>query len=1205
MSSTVETEPTLRPTGSQPQPWIRVAALTLVGALAFFGIVLLAYELAVARVPQHRAVLERLVRGQTGLDIRFDELGLRWGWYGPEAVFRRVELGEPGRSTVLLRAPELVVGFDVWQTVRTGQLAAGRITLVAADINFGERVAPTGAERRAMANGGRHAAGTGTEAAQVLGHWKGGRVDLEGGTLRLPDPTGSANPLTLQIRRASLRRSTSEWSGYGLVFLPERLGRTARVVMSLDGDLEKPAELSGTVRFEGRRLAFGAWRDLLSSLVDTKGYLPRGGGGDIEFEVDFARGHLVKASGKVSAGGVQFAASSDSAQPVFDLDHVKGEWRLAHRASGWRLQVDSLELGETTSSQSGWPMGLPGSLSLEAAARGDWVRGTLEQAPLRSVAALARWFAPRLDLSDAGLGGSVHNVMFEWNGERPVGHRLRATARLADVSITSSDFSLTGLAGHVSGDETDLVTELESRTAHLELAQARQYPLDDVHVDARLQINREPDTWRVTTDHFELQHGGARLKAQGSLSGNGSGAAPEIDARADLVGVDVPLLKRLTGDSMTRAFGAALSQLTAGNIERAQFELHGPVDETLLHTGLTGELAVQNAVLSGGGLWPDVRDVFAHVEWRGSRIRAVLDGAQLQAVAGIPPIDDLRGTLVFDGGDLRRSTLTGSWLGGPVTLNVGERHERGALVLSIQGRGLLDARQLSLLATAGTVIDQTRTPTGRAEWTGELAYQEGSDAKPTQWRVRADSSLMGIVSHLPEPLAKTGAAVLPLHVDAQGTAETAELHLALGDHLRSVLALERRDDATWKVDRGNVQFGSAPATLPATPVVLVEGRVGKLDLPAYVAAWQELRAEPSTPPIRADLLAAEMLVAGHSYSAVKVSAARTGAGADLQLQSAEILGTAHWPAITNTGHPARFHFAKLNIPDGSAFAASAELIAALGPATGFSVDDIIWEGHSIGSAAATIESGGNVVNISDLRLTGRTQDVSGTMRCQGTACRFKFTLDSTNAAATLEDFGFRPELAAAKATLDGDLEWRVGADQPPLATLAGQLDMHLEDGTTRARSGPADPDPDPDSQGTPFPLLLVPALVSGMGQPSAQTPLLASSEPGGLRFTSLEARFEVSHGVATTSNLHFDGDAEILMRGRTSLLARDYDQQVWILRGEGRLPAAVRRLGPTPRVAAAWLSLRELFTGSGRDEGSKAQLHLQGTWDDPIVVAAE
>jgi len=106
----------------------------------------------------------------------------------------------------------------------------------------------------------------------------------------------------------------------------------------------------------------------------------------------------------------------------------------------------------------------------------------------------------------------------------------------------------------------------------------------------------------------------------------------------------------------------------------------------------------------------------------------------------------------------------------------------------------------------------------------------------------------------------------------------------------------------------------------------------------------------------------------------------------------------------------------------------------------------------------------------------------------------------------------------------------------------------------------------------------------------------------GLHFASLEAGFDVSDGKASTSDLHFDGDAEILMRGRTDLVARAYDQQVWILRGEGRLPAVVRRLGPTPRVAAAWLSLRELFAGSDR---SKASLHLQGTWDDPIVVASE
>jgi uncharacterized protein YhdP len=227
-----------------------------------------------------------------------------------------------------------------------------------------------------------------------------------------------------------------------------------------------------------------------------------------------------------------------------------------------------------------------------------------------------------------------------------------------------------------------------------------------------------------------------------------------------------------------------------------------------------------------------------------------------------------------------------------------------------------------------------------------------------------------------------------------------------------------------------------------------------------------------------------------------------------------------------------------------------------------------------------------------------TQDVTGSLHCQSTACRLKFNIESRNGAATLADFGFRPDLTAAKATVDGDLEWHVGGDQPVLATLAGRLNLRLEDGMTQGYATPAlAGTSDATSEGAPFALLLVPALMSGIDQ--------GTDSPQGLRFARLEGDFELSAGQATTSNLHFDGDAEILMRGRTGLVDRDYDQQVWILRGEGRLPAAVRRLGPTPRVAAAWLSLRDFFAGAGREEGSQAPLHLQGSWDDPIVVAAD
>ena len=116
---------------------------------------------------------------------------------------------------------------------------------------------------------------------------------------------------------------------------------------------------------------------------------------------------------------------------------------------------------------------------------------------------------------------------------------------------------------------------------------------------------------------------------------------------------------------------------------------------------------------------------------------------------------------------------------------------------------------------------------------------------------------------------------------------------------------------------------------------------------------------------------------------------------------------------------------------------------------------------------------------------------------------------------------------------------------------------------------------------------------------------MGSGVPPELHFASLSADFALHEGEAQTADLHFDGDAEILVRGRVGLTARDYDAEAWILRGEDRLPSAVRGLGPTPRVAAVWLSLRELFSGSSVDRAGAAALRLEGTWDDPVVVAAD
>src|SRR5262249_35273804 len=190
----------------------------LLSLLSLAAVVTVTYELAAARVPQHRAALEDLIRHETGLEVRFVELSLRWGWYGPEAVFHGVELGEPGSDAVRLHGARLTVALDTWRIVRSGQLEARRITLQSADIDLSARVGSGSAPRLAtQARPELFGAGR-----RVLSRWRGGQIDIQGGTLRAALARG-APPVTLNIRRAQLRRLGDRWSADAELLLPEGL----------------------------------------------------------------------------------------------------------------------------------------------------------------------------------------------------------------------------------------------------------------------------------------------------------------------------------------------------------------------------------------------------------------------------------------------------------------------------------------------------------------------------------------------------------------------------------------------------------------------------------------------------------------------------------------------------------------------------------------------------------------------------------------------------------------------------------------------------------------------------------------------------------------------------------------------------------------------------------------------------------------------
>jgi uncharacterized protein YhdP len=525
-----------------------------------------------------------------------------------------------------------------------------------------------------------------------------------------------------------------------------------------------------------------------------------------------------------------------------------------------------------------------------------------------------------------------------------------------------------------------------------------------------------------------------------------------------------------------------------------------------------------------------------------TRISTVLEGVQLTIAPGLPPVESLRGALAYEAGRLQRSTLSATWLGGPLTLRIAERRDRRGPSLAVQAQGFVDARKLVALSQ----IRHLAEVNGETAWSGEFVYVPPTNDAPARWQGRADSTLVGITSALPAPLAKAVNATLPLHVELTGSEDESELRANLADRVRTAFALKVVNGQEWRIARGAIRLGAGAPVLPGSEVVQVRGHVKRLDAPAYMLAWQQLRE--GSPSVRADIdVSADELVFGdrvYSDGSVQAKAGQPG----MPLDSVAL---------------------RIEAP-------------ILGVLTGSLMPDV------------------RSLAFVDLHLVNDSLTGAGNLRCAAdlATCSSEFEVTTTDASAALTALGFRPDLSASEGGLSAEIAWQPRGERPWLESVSGTMSMRFEEGVARQSQ---------DTEGRPFPLLTVPALLGGISRTpvasaavAAQPGSQSGSQPGDLRFTRMQGRFQLRDGYATTSDLHFDGDAEILVRGRTGLVTRDYDHQAWILRGEDRIPTSVRRLASAPRVAAAWLTLRELIGGDDSDR-SRIVLHLHGPWAEPVV----
>jgi uncharacterized protein YhdP len=608
------------------------------GVALLVGGLLTTYQIALARVPHQRAVIERVLRAYTGLDLRFASLELRWGWYGPEAVFSQVELREPARSAVRMHAQLLTVGFSSWSSLRRGQLEISRITLVAPDIDLS---ALSAAPAAAPAASTRHAALLDPRLLAMLGHAPLGHLIIEQGTLRLRDARYGAVPVVLRVNHAQLSRTADAVAVSGMIYLPERMGQAAFIALRLEGDLAHPAQLAGNLRFVGHKLAFGPlgeWAAQVSARPELA--LARAGVGDCKLDLAIAHGEVVRGDGALAIGGLALraAAGAAAADATHAWERARADLVVSRGEDALRVELRKLVLGRRGAADT------QGALTLEWSDSGNVLHGTLEQLPaaaLIEAAASVASLQSVVMLNALEVGGVARHAELRWNGNGAPGHQWTLSAELADLDLAAArlGWRLGHVGARLQGNESELRAALSARAASF-ASTALPDDITQLALEGQLHLTRTHDGWSVTSEGVELSSPDAQLRLAGSLSGGATtlaaAAAPVFELQIEIAKLQRSALERYFGAHSTAVAFAGLAALAqSGDVTDGHIRLRGRLDpDALAHVLDTrGELQVENLALFGEGHWPAAEGIAGRFSWVNERARLVVEHG---SVAGLP-----------------------------------------------------------------------------------------------------------------------------------------------------------------------------------------------------------------------------------------------------------------------------------------------------------------------------------------------------------------------------------------------------------------------------------------------------------------------------------------------------------------------------------------------------------------------------------------
>ena len=555
---------------------------------------------------------------------------------------------------------------------------------------------------------------------------------------------------------------------------------------------------------------------------------------------------------------------------------------------------------------------------------------------------------------------------------------------------------------------------------------------------------------------------------------------------------------------------------------------------------------------------------------------------QLQIDGDFLTYEQVNGKLEFTESSVRVPGVTLNLLGGPATLS-GATQRDGTVRLGMAGRINLDEFRRANSAGLAQALH------GASDWRATITlHKRLAD-------IIFESTLQGVTSDLPAPLAKAAADSMPLKVERRVTgAQQDRLSFTLGSVVSAQLQ-RRREGNQVVIERGTVSLGGSAAE-PEHKGLWVTGSLKSLDLDQWLALLKAGTSDSGRGELAGvDVKFGTLDVFGRRFHDLAITGSAQSGAWQTVLVGSELVGEMTWRPQGKGKVTARMK--NLVVPaatPGRAKIASDKDQPLELPALDIVADNFQVNQISLGRLELAAVPDGRDWKLERLRVSNpdTTLTVDGLWQGWLTQPRtmVNVKLETSDIGKMLVRFGYPEGIKRGSAKLEGPLSWTGNPSELDYATLSGNFLIEASKGQF---------------------VKLDPGIGKLLGVLSLQSlPRRLSLDfrdifTEGLAFDEIVGTVKVNRGVASSENLRIEGPAvRIQMSGDVDLNAETQKLRVKVFPyvSDSLSVAGALVAGPIAGIAAF---IAQKLLKDPINQMAAYEYSVTGSWADPQVSKAD